>query len=141
MNKAVDAQDKRTVTDLMVGPFHASHARDATFEVGMRDTFEYRDLGIAEATGGKVLAQVIRTRGKAGGESEMHTHDLDFHMVYILKGKATFYFEDVGNVEFTAGSCWYQRPGIAHKQVSFSDDFEVLEITIPAEFRTSTVAP
>jgi hypothetical protein len=29
---------------------------------GLRDFFVYRDLGIAEATAGKVLAQLVRAR-------------------------------------------------------------------------------
>ena len=40
--------------------FVASHARDARFERGLRSFFEYRDLGIRQATGGEVVAHVIR---------------------------------------------------------------------------------
>ena len=35
----------------------------------------------------------------------------------------------------------YQEPGIRHRVVDYSDDLEVLEITIPAEFETDTTAP
>jgi hypothetical protein len=40
--------------------FVASHAKDARFERGLRSFFEYRDLGIEQATGGRVVAHVIR---------------------------------------------------------------------------------
>ncbi len=44
--------------------FSASHAKDAKFKSeGLRSCFEYRDLGIAEATGGRAMAHVIRARG------------------------------------------------------------------------------
>lgn len=43
--------------------FSVSHARDAAFtHDGLRPFFEYRDLGIREATQGKVVAHVIRAR-------------------------------------------------------------------------------
>lgn len=34
--------------------FAASHAAEATFTRGLRSFFEYRDLGIKAATGGRV---------------------------------------------------------------------------------------
>src|ERR1700687_2690919 len=40
--------------------FTVSHARDAQFERGLRSFFEYRDLGIENATKGQVVAHVIR---------------------------------------------------------------------------------
>ena len=42
---------RMTTTGLTV-----SHARDARFERGLRAFFDYRDLGINQATGGKVAA-------------------------------------------------------------------------------------
>ena len=43
--------------------FHVTHERDAVFETGLRDYFDYRDLGMVEATGGKLRAHVIRPSG------------------------------------------------------------------------------
>ena len=40
--------------------FAVTHAKDAHFERGLRSFFEYRDLGIKEATQGRVVAHVIR---------------------------------------------------------------------------------
>ena len=40
--------------------FTVSHARDAQFARGLRSFFEYRDLGIENATSGQVVAHVIR---------------------------------------------------------------------------------
>ena len=45
-------------------------------------------------------------------------------------------FEDEGEVRFEAGDSWYQTPMIKHEVLEFSDDFEVIEITMPAEFPT-----
>ena len=40
--------------------FTVTHEREANFERGLRSFFEYRDLGIKEATEGRVVAHVIR---------------------------------------------------------------------------------
>ena len=49
-----------TATAPATGTFSVSHARDAVFDQGLRAFFAYRDLGIRQATGGRVVAHVIR---------------------------------------------------------------------------------
>ena len=39
----------------------------------------------------------------------------------------------------TAGSCVHQPPGIRHAELGHSDDLELIEITLPAEFATEEV--
>jgi len=123
--------------------FSASHAKDAVFEErGLRSCFEYRDLGISAATGGKVLAHVIRAKAAAHGGFGWHKHNLDFQMYYVLKGWVKFRYEGVGEVVAEAGSCVHQPPGIRHAELDHSDDLELIEITLPAEFETvETEAP
>ena len=48
-----------------------------------------------------------------------------------------FESEGVGEVRLRPGSCVHQRPGIRHWGVERSDDVELIEITLPAEFGTS----
>ena len=61
--------------------FSVSHLRDAHVAPrGLRSFFEYRDLGIREATGGKVLAHVVRAKPGASGVTGAHFHRLDFQM-------------------------------------------------------------
>ena len=122
------------------GPFHIAEAKGAAWRVGLRPHFEYRDLGIEGVTEGKVLAQVIRARLPSEGPGDEHQHELDFQMVYVLKGWMKTQFEGVGERTLKAGDCMYQRPGIHHRVLDYSDDLEVLEITIPADFETETTA-
>ena len=68
-----------------------------------------------------------------------HSHALDFQFIYVLKGWAIFEYEGYGQHKLVAGSTVYQPPGIKHQEIAHSDDFEVLEITMPAEFDTATV--
>jgi len=101
----------------------------------------YHDLGIAPATGGMVQAHVIRMTKPFTAEEVAipHYHDVDFQMVYVLKGWFRSEFEGQGAHTFHAGSCWIQPPRIKHTVLGYSDDCELLEIVLPAEFETVTL--
>ena len=117
--------------------FSVSHLDRSEFESdGLRPFFEYRDLGIREATGGRVLAHVIRARPGVPAEPERHHHVVDFQMVYVLKGWIKFHYEGAGEVTLKAGSCVHQPPGIKHTELAHSDDLELIEIVLPADFKT-----
>jgi len=122
--------------------FTVSHHHEEAFDHGLRSYSAYRDLGIAAATSGMVQAHVIRmTKPFEEGEvSTPHFHDIDFQMVYVLKGWFRTEFEGEGVHTFTAGSCWIQPPKIKHTVRGYSDDCELLEIVLPAEFETVTLA-
>jgi quercetin dioxygenase-like cupin family protein len=122
--------------------FAFSHHRDEDFAQGLRRYAKYRDLGIAPATGGMVQAHVIRMVPPFRPEevSTPHYHDVEFQMVYVLKGWMTTEFEGEGTHTFRAGSCWIQPPKIKHTVRGYSDDCELLEIVLPADFETVTLA-
>jgi quercetin dioxygenase-like cupin family protein len=61
-------------------------------------------------------------------------------MVYVLKGWFSSEFEGEGVHTFHAGSCWIQPPKIKHTVRGYSDDCELLEIVLPADFETVTLA-
>ncbi|HEV2740722.1 MAG TPA: cupin domain-containing protein [Candidatus Elarobacter sp.] len=115
-----------------------SHARDADWDAGLRRFFAYRDLGVATATQGRVGAHVIRARAASDAPGERHHHALDFQMVYVLRGWVDFEYDGVGRVRLEPGSSVVQPPGIRHAELAHSDDLEMLEITLPAEFPTAT---
>ena len=121
--------------------FTASHHRDEDFDHGLRPYSAYRDLGITPATGGMVQAHVIRmTKPFSADEVAIpHYHDVDFQMVYVLKGWFSSEFEGQGVHTFHAGSCWIQPPKIKHTVRGYSDDCELLEIVLPADFETVTL--
>jgi mannose-6-phosphate isomerase-like protein (cupin superfamily) len=120
--------------------FVVSHARDAAFERGLRSFFEYRDLGIRDATAGKVVAHVIRAAAGTDFSSQPHAHRTTFQLVYVLKGWIEFEYEGQGRVRLEAGSCVHQPPQIRHREVGHSEDVEMLEIVLPANFETVDVA-
>ena len=120
--------------------FVASHAKDAVFMRGLRSYFEYRDLGIRQATEGRVEAHVIRAAAGKAFSNQPHLHRTSFQMVYVLKGWIEFEYEDQGVVRLEAGSCVHQPPGIRHRELGHSEDVEMLEVVLPADFATEEVA-
>ena len=102
---------------------------------GLRDFFLYRDLGIADATNGKVIAQLVKANLPPENGTGWHFHGAQFHIVLMLKGWARFMYEDQVTL-VAAGDCVHQRPGITHYLFDYSPDMEYLEIAAPADFTT-----
>ena len=102
---------------------------------GLRDFFLYRDLGIAKATGGKVIAQLVKANSPPVEGTGWHQHAADFHIVIMLKGWARFMYEGEEHL-VAAGDCVHQRPGLTHYLFDYSPDMEYLEVVSPADFKT-----
>jgi hypothetical protein len=120
-----------------------SHHRDEDFKAdGLRAYAQYRDLGFAEASHGLAQAHVIRLIGPCNPAevSKLHFHDVEFQMVYVLKGWVKTYMEGQGETLMQQGSAWTQPPRIKHLILDYSDDVELLEVILPAEFKTVELA-
>jgi len=148
LRRALSKRTRKPATRLAVkghvfakGKLHVTHEKGAFWDEGLREYFAYRDLGMVERTGGRVRAHVIRPSKPCDKPGDEHFHALDFQMVYVLKGWARVHFDGVGDVRFEEGSCMYQEPGIRHRVLEYSNDYTVIEITIPADFETVSVAP
>ena len=116
-----------------------SHHREEDFKSdGLRTYAKYRDLGIKDATHGLAQAHVIRLQGPCNPEevSKLHYHDVEFQMVYVLKGWVKTYMEGQGEMMMKEGGCWTQPPRIRHMILDYSDDVELLEVILPADFKT-----
>jgi Cupin domain len=118
--------------------FVASHHSPDAFEIGLRRYAQYRDLGIAAATNGLARAHVIKMIPPCDPAevSKRHYHDVEFQMVYVLKGWIKGEYDGAGIVTMREGSCWLQPPKIKHAVLDYSDDCELLEIILPADFDT-----
>jgi hypothetical protein len=118
--------------------FVASHLHPDAFEGGLRSYAKYRDLGIAAATNGLARAHVIKMIPPCDPDvvSKRHFHDVELQMIYVLKGWIKGEYEGAGEVTMREGSCWLQPPRIKHAVLDYSDDCELLEIILPADFET-----
>jgi mannose-6-phosphate isomerase-like protein (cupin superfamily) len=149
--KTIKAKDRKTEARAVPAAKRArpkqriaiSHYRDEDFKAdGLRAYAHYRDLGVAEASQGLARAHVIRLIGPCNPDevSKLHFHDVDFQMVYVLKGWVKTYMEGQGETLMNEGSSWTQPPRIRHLIMDYSDDVELLEIILPAEFKTVELA-
>ncbi len=109
---------------------------------GPRADVEYRDLGLAAATGGRIGAKHIRAFKPFPQETGWHWHDMTGHFVYVLKGWISFRYEGVEEtVTVKAGGCLSQPGGVPHNVVARSDDLELIEINLPAAYGTFDLEP
>jgi len=115
-----------------------SHPAATDFACGLRRYAKYRDLDISAATDGLLHAHMIQFVPPCRPEevSKLHYHDVEFQMVYVLKGWIKTELQGQGGITMRAGSCWIQPPHIKHKVLDYSDDCQVLEIVLPADFKT-----
>jgi mannose-6-phosphate isomerase-like protein (cupin superfamily) len=102
---------------------------------GLRDFFLYRDLGIAAATNGKVIAHLVKANKPPMDGTGWHHHVCDFQIVVMTKGWARFMYEGKETL-VEAGDVVHQRPGMVHYLFDYSPDMEYLEIVSPADFGT-----
>jgi len=132
MNKLSNRDDWNFVHD---------EAENAEWTTGLRDIFEYRDLGTKDGTNGAYVAHLIRHNGKQAKDEvqQWHIHECDFQFVYVVNGWATFEYEGQGVRTIKKGDCILQKPMIKHREIACSKDFEVLEIVSPANFATKVV--
>jgi hypothetical protein len=149
--KTIKAKDRKTKARAVPAARRArakqriaiSHHRDEDFKAdGLRTYAKYRDLGIAEASQGMARAHVIRLIGPCDPAevSKLHFHDVDFQMIYVLKGWVKTYMEGQGETLMTEGSAWTQPPRLKHLIMDYSDDVELLEVILPADFKTVELA-
>ncbi len=105
---------------------------------GLRDFFLYKDLGVAAATNGRVIAHLVKANQQPEHGTGWHRHEADFQIVLMTKGWARFMYEDKETL-VQAGDCVHQRPGIRHYLFDYSPAMEYLEIVGPADFKSIEV--
>jgi quercetin dioxygenase-like cupin family protein len=105
---------------------------------GLRGFLEYRDLGAVTATAGRFNAHVARAlhEKKPTDKAALHYHTLGFHFTYVLRGWMRTYYEGIGEIILKAGDCVTYEGEVPQSHTEHSEDFEVLQITMPAEFPT-----
>jgi hypothetical protein len=81
--------------------FVANHLNPNAFEGGLRSYAKYRDLDIASATNGLARAHVIKMLPPCDPAevSKRHYHEVEFQMVYVLKGWIKGEYEGAGHCD------------------------------------------
>ena len=116
---------------------HVTASEEGFTRDGPRADSEYRDLGLSAASAGRIGAKHIRAIRPFEQPTGWHWHDMHAHFLFVLKGWITFRYEGVEEeVTLGPGDSLSQPAGVPHNVIARSDDFEVIELNVPAEYGT-----
>jgi quercetin dioxygenase-like cupin family protein len=138
------SREKTTMNDAVTtAPGKLAHATvdNANYVVGRRAFFKYRDLGVTDATGGKLRAQVTSATQGLGEPTGWHYHVCEHQLVYMLKGWVDLEFEDGTKVRLNPGDSLMIPGGMRHNETGTADELELLEVSVPAEMKTVACEP
>jgi quercetin dioxygenase-like cupin family protein len=99
-----------------------------------RTFFSYRDLGVTEATEGRIMLEVLRAVEPAD-RTGWHTHSMG-QIALILSGKAMIQVEEHPPVALVANSTCYIGNRMRHDVYDVDDDYALLEVYMPADWDT-----
>ncbi|MDE2228662.1 MAG: cupin domain-containing protein [Alphaproteobacteria bacterium] len=125
-----------TATTKPAVKFALSRAKDARVVPGRREFFQYRDLGVTDATDGKLRAQLTSARAGMNRPTGWHYHVCEAQFVYMVKGWMELEFEGQGVIRLEPGDSVLIPGGLRHNEIGASDDFELIEASIPAAMDT-----
>jgi uncharacterized RmlC-like cupin family protein len=87
-----------------------------------------RDLGIAHASDGRVLAQLSRVADGLEPVAEMRASEFDFYMLFGLQGHCRINYDDGQNATILPGDCVTFAPGCNYEIIDCESGFECLEV-------------
>jgi mannose-6-phosphate isomerase-like protein (cupin superfamily) len=108
---------------------------------GRRKFFTYTDLGVTAASQGRMRAQLTTAITGMTQPTGWHYHLCDSQFVYALRGWVDLEFEDGTKVRVKAGDSIFIPGGLRHNETATSDDFQILEVSVPADMGTQPCDP
>lgn len=108
------------------------HEEDAVWEDGLREFFEYRDLGAVEATDGRVYVHAIRTTGADEEGTGWHYHSWA-QCFFVLDGHADLRVETGPRHALSAGDahCIGSGPTNRHFVDRANSSYKLVELCVP----------
>jgi mannose-6-phosphate isomerase-like protein (cupin superfamily) len=115
---------------------------DVRFNPGRRPEIKYRDLGVKDATHGRMRAEVMHvSAGSPAKPTGWHYHLCEMQFLYMLEGWVDLEFCDRGVVRLQAGDSMMIPGGMVHQEISASAPMELLEVSVPAQLGTVNCDP
>ena len=118
-----------------------SSVAHSKFVDGRRPFFKYRDLGVTDATGGRMRAQVTSADKGLSEPTGWHYHVCEMQFVYMLEGWVDLEFEDGRKVRCEAGDSVMIPGGEKHQEIATSETLKLLEVSIPSDMGTVNCDP
>ncbi len=117
--------------------FTRHKAAEATWHPWRLDGFEYRDIGIADATDGLAGVRVARVSGTPTAKAVRH--DAEFLFLFVLEGTLTLKSEGHEDHDLEARDSVVLPAGMPYAFADCSTDLELLEVALPASFATESL--
>lgn len=110
-----------------------SHEDEEAWEDGLREFFEYRDLGTLEPTDGRVYVHVIRTTGQPYEEGTGWHYHSWAQCFFVLDGHADLRVETGPRNALSAGDayCIGSGPTNRHFVDRATADYKLVELCVP----------
>ncbi len=112
------------------------HVREgATWQPFRIPGFTCRDTGIAAGTKGVANIQVARFDGSAVPPASRH--DSDIHFTFVMEGSMVLQAEGQPDRDLAPGDAFVLPPGMLARYAACSADLELLEASLPGDFKTT----
>lgn len=118
-----------------------SFAENPTFLPGRRSWVRYRELGVTEATGGAMRAQVLIAEAADNKPTGWHMHRCEMQFLYIQKGALHLAFGPDQVYRLEPGDSILIPGGVIHMELGVPEGAELIEVTLPSEIGTEPVVP
>ena len=116
-------------------------AKEPVLVKGRRDFFQYRDLGVAEASAGGMRAQVMSSSQSMSRPTGWHFHECEGQFIYMMKGWVDLEFEDGRTIRVEEGDSLYIPGYLKHNEIRTSSEMEILEVSTPGVMGTTPCDP
>ena len=137
MSESAVTQDETPTADAFV----VAKKDEATYVPGRREWMKYRELGVTEASGGRIRAQVTSATQGLSAPTGWHVHLCEGQFVYMLDGWVDLEFAGGKVVRIAEGDSMYIPGDTPHNEIATSDRFELLEVSVPADMGTEPCDP
>ena len=118
-----------------------SFGDNPTFVAGRRAWIKYRELGVSQASGGALRAQLIIAEPGENQPTGWHLHHCDMQFLYVLKGAIHIAFNPDDVIRLQAGDSVMIPGGTMHMELGQPEGAEVLELSVPADMGTEQCSP
>ncbi len=97
--------------------------------------FEFRETGIKKATNGMASVHVARAVPPTQSTPAIR-HDADILFTFVMEGKVELKVENLGTHQLQTRDAFVIPPNTTYELVNWSDDLELLEVSLPGDFET-----
>ncbi len=120
--------------------FCHSRVTDAQWAPSRLPGFEFRETGIALSTAGMASVVVHRPAGQSrDSTAAMTSHDGGILFSFISRGRLQLEINDAGDAathQLHVGDAFVIPPGLCTKIDRYSNDLQVIEVSLPGAFNT-----